>query len=758
MKMLNIKRFGLLVIAIVVFLAGCARSPQAKEAQFLKRGQELMEKHDYQRATLEFRNASQLMANDAEPYYRMALVFVAQRDAAAAIRLLQKATQLNPKHAQAQLELANLVLGSASPDSVRDAQDRIRKVLAESPDAPGALDTLAVSELRLGNFDAAVADLQTAVAKAPGNLRGAVNLAQLRLLRKDPGGAETVLKKAVESAPKSAPAMIVLANFYVEQGRTADAETTLQRALATEPDNPNALLLLASLQSRGGRPGQAELTYKRVAALPGQQYKSLYGVFLFQERKRAVAIQELEAVHKRDLDNRTARGYLVSAYAAEGRVSDALAVLNAALRRRPKDSDALLQRGELYLRNGSLQQAHDDLESALHNTRDSAEAHYAMARVYELLGAVLLARQELDQALHFNPALLAARTAYARILASSGDVTGAFSVLDHAPADQRRTISYITSRNWVLLAADKRAEVRPGIEAGLSIARTPDLLYQEALLDTREKGFAKARTTLRELLGAYPESAPAIDLLASTYSSEGDARGAVGIVSEYAGRRPKAAPLQNLLGLWLLKTGDRTAARAAFQKARDADPAYTRPTLLLAQVDLDDGNVDAVRRDLAALLAKEPNDAEARFLMGAAEDRAGNYAAAIDQYQKVLQQKPSDVLALNNLAYDMATQNPHEALDYIQRALALAPNDPSLQDTIGLVYYSQGSYTQAVKYLNEALYKAETPGRRFHLGLAYAKLGDRAAAAKNINAALKLDPHITEREGRWLSSVAPGSR
>lgn len=43
--------------AAVGLLAGCARSPEEKEARFLKRGQVLAAKKDYSRALLEFQNA-----------------------------------------------------------------------------------------------------------------------------------------------------------------------------------------------------------------------------------------------------------------------------------------------------------------------------------------------------------------------------------------------------------------------------------------------------------------------------------------------------------------------------------------------------------------------------------------------------------------------------------------------------------------------------------------------------------------------------
>src|SRR5579862_9045989 len=94
-----------LCILMVLAASACRTSPEAKEAKFLKRGQALLAQKDYSRALLEFRNAAGAMPKDAEPHYRMGLVYLESRDAANALRAFLKATELNPKHAEAQLKL-----------------------------------------------------------------------------------------------------------------------------------------------------------------------------------------------------------------------------------------------------------------------------------------------------------------------------------------------------------------------------------------------------------------------------------------------------------------------------------------------------------------------------------------------------------------------------------------------------------------------------------------------------------------------------
>src|SRR5450631_2177665 len=104
-----------------ILAVGCNRSPQAKEALYLKRGAALVGKKDYGRAGLEFRNAIKVMPKDAEPHFQLGLTYLATGSPRNGIAELRRATELNPKHAGAQLKLAELMTTSQNQDVLRDA-------------------------------------------------------------------------------------------------------------------------------------------------------------------------------------------------------------------------------------------------------------------------------------------------------------------------------------------------------------------------------------------------------------------------------------------------------------------------------------------------------------------------------------------------------------------------------------------------------------------------------------------------------------
>jgi tetratricopeptide (TPR) repeat protein len=107
------------------------------------------------------------------------------------------------------------------------------------------------------------------------------------------------------------------------------------------------------------------------------------------------------------------------------------------------------------------------------------------------------------------------------------------------------------------------------------------------------------------------------------------------------------------------------------------------------------------------------------------------------------------VVALNNLAYYLASENADEALKFAQQAAELAPDSPYVQDTLGWIYYRKGLYSSAIRYLKTAVAKEPNPRRQFHLGMSYLKSGDRGLGQSLVQTALRQDPNLPKNEQGW---------
>lgn len=142
------------------------------------------------------------------------------------------------------------------------------------------------------------------------------------------------------------------------------------------------------------------------------------------------------------------------------------------------------------------------------------------------------------------------------------------------------------------------------------------------------------------------------------------------------------------------------------------------------------------------MIAANPKNIDARFLMALLNEGSGDHKGAIESYRAVLGIDSSNLFALNNLAYGLATEKPQEALRFGQRAAEIAPDNPTVEDTLGWVYFRMGLYNSALGYLKSAYAKQPTPGHQYHLAMCYLKSGNREQGTKNLSAAVQKDPTL----------------
>src|SRR6476646_10719278 len=160
----------------VLTITSC-KTPEQKAAAFVKHGKALLEKKDYPRAMLEFQNAAKLRPADSEALYQLAVTYLQMGDVGSGIRTLKRVTELNPKHVQAQLTLAELMARSRNPKILEEAKKRAEQAAANTSDNGDAMATLAEAEIRLGDVTEGEKHLRETLARFPDSLKTSVTLA-----------------------------------------------------------------------------------------------------------------------------------------------------------------------------------------------------------------------------------------------------------------------------------------------------------------------------------------------------------------------------------------------------------------------------------------------------------------------------------------------------------------------------------------------------------------------------------------------------
>jgi Tfp pilus assembly protein PilF len=733
------------VMALFALLGACAKSPQATSDKFMARGEALIEKHEYSRALLEFRSAAKALPNNAEAYYQIGNAAVGAGDLKTAVGAYRRALALNPHHAGAQLRIAQLEV-NGDEALIREAESGLRALLESSSPTTEMLNTLALTELKLGKLDDAAQALQDALAKAPLSLSSSLLLASVKLQAKDAKGAEEVLLKARDVAPKSADTHLVLGSLYLSQKRMGEAEAELRRAEELDPKSAAAPMALANVQLETGRKPAAEAIYKRLSVGSDRRYQFAYAIYLFQEGRRDDAVREFERLFKEYPEDRQARTRLIVAYLKTNRPQSADKVLSEALKKNPKDLDALLQRAEIFLAAGKYPQADADLNQVVRLQPGSPQVHYILGKSHLARGDRLIYRQELLKALELDPYQVAIRLDLVESLLAAKEAKSALDVIDGTPASQRELTPVVVQRNWSLWSLGDLKEMRKGIDLGLSRQRSEELLLQDGLWKLRSGDSAGARKGLEEALKIDPANLRALGGLRQSYMAQKQIPAAfVEKVREYAAQQPKSAVLQEYLGFQLM-TQDRAAARAAFSAAAAADPKYVTPQFSLAQLDFADHKLDDAAARMEKVLAVDGENPTAHLWLGKIKQGQGNQEAARNEFQKAVNADPGNAEGLNNLAYLLAEygKQPNEALKYAQKAEELEPDNPEYADTLGWVLYMKGLYSPATVQLQRAASHEGNPVWKYHLAMAYAKAGDAQHARATLNAAVKANPNLPE--------------
>jgi uncharacterized protein (TIGR03790 family) len=150
-----------------------------------------------------------------------------------------------------------------------------------------------------------------------------------------------------------------------------------------------------------------------------------------------------------------------------------------------------------------------------------------------------------------------------------------------------------------------------------------------------------------------------------------------------------------------------------------------------------------------AATALEPRLRGLQLRLATIYDEQGHHEKAAERYRMMLAVRKDDWAALNNLAYHLATREhkPGDALPLAERAYLTSRGSPVIADTLAWIHHLMGNRAQAGRYIAIALRGAgDTAEIRYHAAAILESAGQTAAARRELDKALELDPKLAERE------------
>jgi tetratricopeptide (TPR) repeat protein len=180
------------------------------------------------------------------------------------------------------------------------------------------------------------------------------------------------------------------------------------------------------------------------------------------------------------------------------------------------------------------------------------------------------------------------------------------------------------------------------------------------------------------------------------------------------------------------------------QKVSDPDAVALANLLAAAQAAMDKKDYAAAAQNYQEYLAKKPDDANIHFQLGYAYTALQRPADAAVEYKKAIALGPDDpkmAAAYQNLGVTLIPTDPAAAVEPLQRAAALMPEDARTKWLLGVAFEASGNDALALEQY-EASEKLDdkNPDIQNSLGIVLLRLGRLAEAEAQFRASQVLHP------------------
>ncbi len=348
-----------------------------------------------------------------------------------------------------------------------------------------------------------------------------------------------------------------------------------------------------------------------------------------------------------------------------------------------------------------------------------AEAHYAVAVAASSAGVGERASQEVQKALELRPDWEQAAFLKAQLLlrTSKEEAIGFMEKFLEKTPDSRE-VKLLLART---MASERRyADAKRYFDELLKIAPdSPEIVYSSAILALQQDDKAQAEAQLKHFVTLkVPNKASAYYYLGQIAEEDKRADEALGYYAQVlSGEYYLPAQMRSARLL-----GQQGHMDRAFDLLRNtkADNAEDRVKLIIAEASL----LREAKRDQEALvllekrLAEQPEQPELMYESALLAEKLDKMELAETRLRRLIELRPDNPQAYNALGYSYADRNVRlaEARELIEKALALAPDDGFILDSMGWVLFRQGDLPGALSHLERAYAKRGDPEIAAHIG------------------------------------------
>lgn len=374
----------------------------------------------------------------------------------------------------------------------------------------------------------------------------------------------------------------------------------------------------------------------------------------------------------------------------------------------PQNNDLLISKGLLLQASNKHEAALALAEQILNQSPDNAPAASLQARTLQQLGRTDEARLRLEE------------------------------MLDRTPDNQRLRLDYAR-----LLADEDLEAARDQFVVLLELS--PDdanYLFSLALINNELGNLETAKAQFSQLTAHPTRGSSAYFYLGEIALAEEDETLALAQYLQ-VDSGPDFLPALNRASDIAIKRGEISSVRDRFVELRtnyknQEERLYIAEAEILSRHQM----LDEAVKILTEALTFHTNSSSLLYARAMLNEQRDDLALMEQDLRAIIDQDTENATALNALGYTLAdrTDRYQEALELINQALSLRPDDPAIIDSLGWVQYRLGNYTEALSRLKEAMKAFPDHEVAAHLGEVLWVTGESAEARSVWQEGLRLNP------------------
>jgi len=696
-----------------------------------------------------------------------------KNDSVGAVAALRKALAVDPQSLASHVRIIGIEMANGHLDQAKRQLQDLKQVMPKHPQVLYVEAQIAYNDKDYGR---ALETLELL-------LRGYPDMAKLRLFagavqfqRNALLQAETLLVKALQLDANLVLARQYLAQTYLRMGQPAKALTALGNLAESANPAAESVALAAQAQMLSGNLVRAEALFNQAAKLkPGDPtLRTALALTDLAKGRDGSAFEALESIASRD-SGASADLALISARMRRREWPAALKAVDRLQTKQPDKPLAGYLRGLVQRQQRDLTAARASFEQAvkLEPGYFSAIAALADMDLAELKPDA--ARHRLEAAIALNPKNTAARMALVEVLkqqrAKPEEIRSALAAAvladGTAPASRLALVAHLSQAN------DLKAALAAAQAAAAALPDNVDVLEVLGRAQANVGDSQQATSTFKKLANLRPGSALPYLRLADLQAASQDNSALVYSLKRAFDLAPGSPDVHSRLVAASVKTKDMKFALDAAHELQRRQPGSASgfllegdvysanrsfgPALAAYRLGLDKADssrnaapmvyqtlrlsdqVPEADRFAADWIKRHPKDTLFLSYLGDEALLRKDEALAERRFREVLVIDPRRVNALNNLAWLMARRGAPGAVALAERALALAPDQAPLLDTLAEALAAEGQVVRAIEVSQRLLLlQPEQAGHHLRLARFYLRnqQKDKALAELDMLTAL----------------------